>query len=507
MSPVHMSVSDTSWFAATVLGSSVFLAASSRLGVMFENGRTSAVIPQSIYTSSGTHNISRQIIVFTSLRNEMVCCAASGPVSMSFLHVDFQYAAKNLDRCNNNPRPTEVRLYSPARSSILQGGEDVISNTPVPKKTVLYICCISATMIWRCRGRAGCAWLDSGDFSCYFFPLLSTVVHSCDKTLFVKPLYFALHSVLRIRRFSSHYRTSILGFAINMAPTIWGLNLGEMQWGKFKGSYMFGNRDFHLRRTKFIVYQCALIFCVVSESLGTAVLSDYIDEQSLIQRLDSNAHQHNDDYVGAASYNIFAGIFVAFIFGGAFFFDLFWPARKENYGVRLAWKICGVLSVIFYLASALTLTVITATHSAYVTGVSEARGQALAGQFHKDGGVPLEYKHNGRAIAAVVFAWLGWVSVVGSCVLLFLSIDHTESGPGPMSEHARQETRADPEAAFLEKDLAEPQTTLPTAVSSQGSTTNHAAPAAEDIPAHPGFEAANARSAADVEHPETGARL
>nr|POF03976.1 hypothetical protein CFP56_21732 [Quercus suber] len=307
-----------------------------------------------------------------------------------------------------------------------------------------------------------------------------------------------------------------------MAPVIWGLDLKEMQWGKFKSSYMFGNRDFHLRRTKFIVYQCALIFCVVSESLGTAVLSgefhiselsrhnresnrakhvynlDYIDQQSFIQRLDSNAQQHNNDYVGAASYNIFAGVFVAFIFGAAFFFDLFWPARKENFGVRLAWKICGVLSVIFFLSSALTLTVITATHPAYITGVSEARGRVLAGQFPKDGGVPIEYRRNGRAIAAVVFAWLGWVSVVGSCVLLFLSIDNTESGPGPMSKHTRDETATDPEAAYLEKDLTAPQSATPmqhTSASTApalGSTTNYAAPAAEDVPAHPGFEAANA---------------
>lgn len=53
---------------------------------------------------------------------------------------------------------------------------------------------------------------------------------------------------------------------------IWGLDLHEMQWWKFKGSYMF-NRDYHLRRSKMIVYQCAMILCVVSESLGTAMLS------------------------------------------------------------------------------------------------------------------------------------------------------------------------------------------------------------------------------------------
>jgi hypothetical protein len=58
---------------------------------------------------------------------------------------------------------------------------------------------------------------------------------------------------------------------ISMA-VIWGLDLREMQWGKFKGSYMF-NQDYHLRRTKMIVYQIAMILCVCSESVGTAALS------------------------------------------------------------------------------------------------------------------------------------------------------------------------------------------------------------------------------------------
>lgn len=60
-----------------------------------------------------------------------------------------------------------------------------------------------------------------------------------------------------------------------MAPVIWGLDLKEMQWGKFKGSYMF-NKIYHLRRTKMIVYQMAMIFMVVSESIGTDALSGTI---------------------------------------------------------------------------------------------------------------------------------------------------------------------------------------------------------------------------------------
>ena len=33
------------------------------------------------------------------------------------------------------------------------------------------------------------------------------------------------------------------------------------------------NKDYHLRRTKMIVYQIAMILCVCSESVGTAALS------------------------------------------------------------------------------------------------------------------------------------------------------------------------------------------------------------------------------------------
>jgi len=51
-----------------------------------------------------------------------------------------------------------------------------------------------------------------------------------------------------------------------------------MQWGKFKGSYMF-NKVYHLRRTKMIVYQIAMILCVCSESVGTAALSGMLTLQ------------------------------------------------------------------------------------------------------------------------------------------------------------------------------------------------------------------------------------
>lgn len=111
-----------------------------------------------------------------------------------------------------------------------------------------------------------------------------------------------------------------------------------------------------------------------------------------------------------ASYNIFAGIFVATIFGAAFFFDLFWPEREEDRSVRTSWKVCAVLANVFIYASAFALTVVTATQTGSIGGVSAARAQELLSQFTKDGGAPLDYVKDGRALAAVVFIWPGAIA-------------------------------------------------------------------------------------------------
>lgn len=84
---------------------------------------------------------------------------------------------------------------------------------------------------------------------------------------------------------------------------------------------------------------------------------DYLDQQSQLQGQHPGVFIHNNDFIGAASYNIFAGISVAFIFGGAFFFDLFWPERHEDRGIRWAWKGCAVLESLIMLSSALAMTV------------------------------------------------------------------------------------------------------------------------------------------------------
>jgi hypothetical protein len=193
---------------------------------------------------------------------------------------------------------------------------------------------------------------------------------------------------------------------------IWGLDLHDLQWSKFKSSYMFGNRDYHLRRTKFVVYQIAMILCVVSESVGTAALSNYVDQQDEIERLHSSAHVHNDDFVGIAAYNIFVGIAVATIFGAAFFFDLFFPTRYEPMNIRWAWRISAVVVSIMALGDAIAFSVIVATGKAWIS--ADTADQLAIAQETID--PPLRYRDNAKAIVSLVLLWIGWVATVARYV-------------------------------------------------------------------------------------------
>ncbi|KAI5239680.1 hypothetical protein E4T43_06604 [Aureobasidium subglaciale] len=243
-----------------------------------------------------------------------------------------------------------------------------------------------------------------------------------------------------------------------MAPVIFGLPFSEFTWSKFGNANMWNN-VYHLRRTKFIVYQLAMIFCVVSESLGTDALSRFVSQQKYLKSY--GAGEYNNDYVGVASYNIFAGIYVATIFGGAFFFDLIWPERHEDHGVRVAWKLSAIAGIFVHLASCIAMTVIVATKSAYVTGVSAEEGNRLV---LENGKTPLDYRHSARIVTSVVFGWIGWIFVIASTVILVVGKSHDEK-MGPWSTHVREakKNNVDVESNFVnghpsEKPLTNPLT-------------------------------------------------
>lgn len=161
---------------------------------------------------------------------------------------------------------------------------------------------------------------------------------------------------------------------------------------------------------------------------------------------------HNNDFVGIASYNIFVGVFVATIFGAAFFFDLFWPERRESLAVKRAWRVCSVFACALTLSCALAYTYIVAVKSAYVTGTDTATADQSLREYS---GSPLEYGSNARAIASVIFLWPGMIFTFMSTALLWHSLAHIDKF-GPKSTHARKanEVAEKPAATFqLKRDV------------------------------------------------------
>jgi hypothetical protein len=166
------------------------------------------------------------------------------------------------------------------------------------------------------------------------------------------------------------------------------------------------------------------------------------------------SYVHNNNFIGISSFNIFNGIYVATIFGAAFFFDLFWPERYESPAVKLAWKICSVIACAISLATALAYTYIVASKSAYVTG---SNAQTAEKELAAYGGSPLRYRQNGRAVASVVFLWPGMVFTFISTYLLWHSLAHI-AAYGPKSTHAR--TRHGVEKPVTEKKLDDGSSTV-----------------------------------------------
>lgn len=137
-------------------------------------------------------------------------------------------------------------------------------------------------------------------------------------------------------------------------------------------------------------------------------LADYVKQQDEIEKLHSSAAVHNDDFIGMASYNIFVGISVATIFGAGFFFDLFFPERYEPKNIRWSWRISALVVTLMTFADAIGFTVIVATGNAWISADSKDAEEIARERLSP----PLRYRDNGRAIASVVFLWLGLVGTI-----------------------------------------------------------------------------------------------
>lgn len=170
-----------------------------------------------------------------------------------------------------------------------------------------------------------------------------------------------------------------------------------------------------------------MILMVISESVGTAALSDYVDQQDGISTRNGRLVVQNNNIVGTFSFNIFVGIAVATIFGSGFFFDLFWPERVESPAVRLAWKISAVVVSIMALGDQIASTVIVAKYRAHIRGLTDAQADPY---FRQNGPPNPIYRHNAECVASVVIGWPGVIASFASAYIMWKSINHDQKfGP------------------------------------------------------------------------------
>ena len=79
-----------------------------------------------------------------------------------------------------------------------------------------------------------------------------------------------------------------------------------------------------------------------------------------------------------------------------------------------------------------------ATGNAWISATSEDARQIALEHVNP----PLVYKHNGRAIAATVFLWIGMIATIASCAILWLYYHHLDTY-GPRSQSARMRDQVD----------------------------------------------------------------
>ncbi|KAF8917559.1 hypothetical protein CPB85DRAFT_1214942 [Mucidula mucida] len=168
---------------------------------------------------------------------------------------------------------------------------------------------------------------------------------------------------------------------------------------------------------------------LAAECTATYSLSKYEDLQTHIETWFSTrpnptqpngvgAHLYQNDLIDVQIVTIVFCVLTACIFGADFFFLAMFPRQVYPRWYDIARRGSAVIVSLGMLAAALGSTIVVASHSAVVSGVSQA--EAVAVYAHP----PFRYATWAVNIAYVVLLWVATVGVIISTVCMFLAIAH-----------------------------------------------------------------------------------
>lgn len=139
------------------------------------------------------------------------------------------------------------------------------------------------------------------------------------------------------------------------------------------------------------------------------------------------------------------------------FFDLFWPEREEAPCIQWTWKLSAFAASVFQLASCLAITIVVADHGVRIDGLSADQEEFLRRDWRR---APLEYRHDGRSMAAVVTYWVTWLFTfwrqervpllystseltnASSTIIMWRAYAHNNKY-GPFADHVRKDINSE----------------------------------------------------------------
>ncbi|KAK4496426.1 hypothetical protein PRZ48_012406 [Zasmidium cellare] len=192
-----------------------------------------------------------------------------------------------------------------------------------------------------------------------------------------------------------------------MPPLITGLNDAEVRWSKFKNSYMY-NDTYYLRRTKFVIYQCATTGVGVCAGIAGPLIHRYNRTREYTIDAYPDVRVDMNDIIVVLGLNIAASGLIGTMFTPAIFFDLFWPERWEAPIIQRLWRWGAATSSALQLAAAITLTIVMATSHVSIAADGAQEWRAARAIWSDK---TYNYE-NSLAIATVVFSWIGVVFTI-----------------------------------------------------------------------------------------------
>ncbi|KAJ4256093.1 hypothetical protein NW762_009169 [Fusarium torreyae] len=200
-----------------------------------------------------------------------------------------------------------------------------------------------------------------------------------------------------------------------MAPLIEGMHRDGAKWSKLKGDYMWKNKMYYRRRTKFAVYQIATTLINVGQPLGMSALKSYLKLPKTIDGYPGSSVD-STDFTAAFALNTASCIFICLFFGAALFFDLFWPERVERRGVQWAWKWVAAACCIVQLVACVGTGYVVFAREVTIHGVTDKEHEKISENWS---GAPLRYRDDGIAMACFILCSIGWVFLLWSTIFMW----------------------------------------------------------------------------------------